>query len=90
MDEKNADIKPGLKKFIIDNYLLGAHDTKLADDDSFLEQGIIDSIGVIELTNHIQEKYDIRIRVTEIIPENFDTLNNLERYITKKLKDKRR
>ena len=56
------------------------------DNDSFLEKGIIDSIGVIELTGHIQRTYRIKIKVPEIIPENFDTLNNLERYITKKLK----
>ncbi len=80
------DIKKVLKKFIIDNYLLGSQDVRLSDDDSFLEQGIIDSIGVIELTNFIQDRFNIKINVTDIIPENFDTLNNLERYITKKLK----
>ena len=80
------DIKEEIRKFIIQNYLRGAKNRKLGDDDSFLDQGIIDSIGVIELTNFIQEKYDIKIEVPEIIPENFDTLNNLERYITGKLK----
>ncbi len=79
------DIKAELKKFIIDNYLLGDEDIKLSDDDSFLEKGIIDSIGVIELTSFIRDKYGIKIKVTEIVPENFDTLNNLEKYITKKL-----
>ncbi|NQT07232.1 MAG: acyl carrier protein [Candidatus Omnitrophica bacterium] len=80
------DIKSEIKKFIIDNYLRGAEDAQLSYDDSFLEKGIIDSIGVIELTSFIQEKYGIKIEVAEIIPENFDTLNNLERYTTKKLK----
>ncbi len=77
-------MKEILKKFIIDNYLLGSGDIK--DDDSFLDNGIIDSIGVIELTNFIQDKFKIKITVPEIIPENLDTLNNLERYITRKLK----
>lgn len=81
-------IKEILRRFIINNYLLGSKDVRMADDDSFLEQGIIDSIGVIELTHHIQDKFKIKIKVTEIVPENFDTLNNLERYIAKKLKRK--
>ena len=80
------DIKQELKRFIIDNYLLGAKDYKISDSDSFLEKGIIDSIGVIELTSFIQRKYIIKIVVADIIPDNFDTLNNLERYIQKKLK----
>ena len=80
-------VKEELKKFIIGNYLRGKN-ARLADDDSFLEGGIIDSIGVIELTAFIQQRYKIKIEVTDIVPENFDTLNNLERYITRKLKAK--
>ncbi|MBU4377286.1 MAG: acyl carrier protein, partial [Candidatus Omnitrophica bacterium] len=70
----------------VDNYLKRLQDNQLKDNDSFLEQGIIDSIGVIELTNFIQKAFRIEIEVSEIIPDNFDTLNNLERYITKKLR----
>ena len=77
-------MKEILKKFIIDNYLLSSGAIK--DDESFLENGIIDSIGVIELTNFIQDKFNIKITVPEIVPENLDSLNNLERYITRKLR----
>ena len=79
------DIKKMLKTFIVKNYLKNEN-AKHSDDDSFLEEGIIDSIGVIEIASYIQEKYGIKIAVPEIMPENFDTLNNLEKYITKKLK----
>ena len=79
------EIKNELKKFIIDNYLLGSDAAGLRGDDSFLEKGLIDSIGVIELTNFLREKYRIRIKVSEIVPENLDTLNNLEKFVTKKL-----
>lgn len=80
-----GNIKEKLREFIVNNYLLGSDNIRIGDNDSFLEKGIIDSIGVIELTNHIQDIYGIRIAVSEIIPDNFDTLNNLERYITRKL-----
>lgn len=85
MEEKTGDIKETLRKFIIDNYLKTGK-VYLTDNDSFLEKGIIDSIGVIELVAFIREKYGIKIKVTEIVPENFDTLNNLEKYIRGKLK----
>jgi len=86
MDKKDMDIKNTLRKFIIDNYLGHSGAAKLSDDDSFLEKGIIDSIGVIELASFIQREYDIKIKSPDIMPENFDTLNNLERFINKKLK----
>ncbi len=82
---KNTDIKDELRKFIIERYLSHFTAAKLSDDDSFLERGFIDSIGVIELAAFIQKRYDIKIKPPEIVPENFDTINNLERYIQKKL-----
>lgn len=84
----NGEIKKEIKNFIVSNYLRGLRGGALSDDDSFLEEGIIDSIGVIELAAFIQKRFGIRIKVPEIIPENFDTLNNLEKYINKKLKEK--
>jgi acyl carrier protein len=88
MSERNDGIKAELKKFVIDNYLLGSKKAQLSDDDSFLGKGIIDSIGVIELTSFIQKRFNIKIEVPEIIPANLDTLNNLESFISRKLKSK--
>ena len=83
------DIKGKIRQFIIDNYLKKFQTAQLADNDSFLQQGIIDSIGVIELAHFIQRAFEIKIEVPEIMPENFDTLNNLEKYVSKKLKEKK-
>ena len=88
MESRGDAIKAEVKKFIIDNYLRGWQRGRLGDDDSFLDKGILDSIGVIELTNFIQTRYRIRIDVADIVPENFDTINKLQRYITKKLHSK--
>lgn len=79
-----ADLKNELKEFIIGNYMAGIKNASLSDTDSFLDNGIIDSIGVIELIHFIQDKYGIKIDVPDIVPENFDTLSNLCRYISRK------
>ena len=86
MKNNDNEIKSVLKKFIVKNYLLGAEDAILGDDDSFLGEGIIDSIGVIELVRFIEARYGIKTKPAEIVPDNFDTLNDLVRYINKKLK----
>ena len=88
MSETSTGVKDELRKFVIDNYLLGSKKAKLSDGDSFLEKGIIDSIGVIELATFIQKRFKIKIEVPEIIPENLDTLDNLESFIARKLKSK--
>jgi len=79
-----SDIKSCLRQFIINNYL---HDmkAKVEDSESFLDSGIVDSIGVIELTAFVSKEYGIKIEVAEIVPENFDSLNNLENYIKRKI-----
>ncbi len=75
-------VKEALRRFIVENYLAGDASDPVGDDDSFLKKGIIDSIGVIELTQFVQERYGIKIEVKEIVPENFDTIRGLEKYIS--------
>ena len=70
------------------NYLAGGPGEELGNGDSFLKKGIIDSIGVIELVQFIQQEYKIKVEVREIVPENFDTVDNLEKYVQRKLKEK--
>ena len=74
-----------LRRFIIDNFLFGVEDSQFSDDDSFLEKGLIDSTGVLELVAFIEEQYGIRFQDDEIIPENLDSINKLIQFLNKKL-----
>jgi len=60
-------------------------DSQFSDDDSFLEKGLIDSTGVLELVAFIEEQYGIRFQDDEIIPENLDSVNKLIQFLNKKL-----
>ncbi|MCD4722484.1 MAG: acyl carrier protein [Desulfobacula sp.] len=77
--------KNKIKAFIIENFLFG-EDNDLKDDTSFLEEGIIDSTGVLELVEYLEEEFDIEIDDEDMIPENLDSLNNLEQFLKKLLK----
>ena len=79
-----VDIKEKVKTYIIENFLLGNVSDALTDDDSFLEKGIIDSTGILELVSFVQETFNIKIDDMELVPDNLDSLNNLEAFITKK------
>lgn len=77
------DISNSLRAFIKENFLYGA-DQAYSDEDSFLENGIIDSTGVLELIMHLEGTYKITIEDTELVPENLDSIANLQRFITSK------
>jgi acyl carrier protein len=63
---------------------MGLKDTALTDDASFLDLGIIDSTGVIELIAFLEERYGIRVEDAEMTPENLDSLDAIEQFITRK------
>lgn len=69
-----------LRKFIKENFLFGGDDT-FSDQDSFLELGIIDSTGVLELVTFLEAEYQITIEDDELVPENLDSINSLVRFI---------
>lgn len=78
------DIKANLREFITENFLAFAEDKTFADTDSFMEKGIINSTGVLELLQYLEETFEIAVEDDEVIPENLDTLNNLSAFIEKK------
>jgi len=77
-------IKKKLKTFIINKFPLGNNPKTLDDNDSFLEKGIIDSTGVLELVSFIEETFDIYIEDEELIPDNLDSLIKLTCFIKRK------
>lgn len=78
---KGEDVKSDVKKFIVDNFLFGQEDEPILENDSFMEKGIIDSTGILELITFLEEKYAITIEDEELLPENLDSLNNVGRFI---------
>ena len=76
-------LKSEIKNFIVENFLYG-QDNGLGDDISFLGKGLIDSTGVLELVAFIEERYDLSVADEELIPDNFDSVNKLSNYISRK------
>jgi acyl carrier protein len=73
-----------VREFIVENFLFGDGE-QLQDETSFMETGIIDSTGILELITFLEEKYEIKIEDDELIPENLDNLQNVVRFVGGKL-----
>ncbi len=78
------DIKGTVREYILQNFLMGDMGVQLKDDQSFLEHRIIDSTGFLELITFIETTWNLRIEDTEMIPENLDSLDNVERFVRSK------
>lgn len=79
-----SDPKSKIKTFIIENFLFGNADG-LKDETSFLEDGIIDSTGVLELITFLEEEFGIKVEDDELIPENLDSINRVTHFLQKKM-----
>ena len=73
-----------IRDFVVENFLFG-ESNGLKDDSSFLDEGIIDSTGILELVSFLEEEFSIRIEDEELIPENLDSVNNVVAYLGKKI-----
>ena len=78
------EIKLKIKDFIVDNFMFGNESEVINPEDSFMENGIIDSTGILELIEYVEETYDISIDDSELVPENLDSLNNISAFILSK------
>jgi acyl carrier protein len=89
MDESKKDDKQNivfvLRKFISENFLPSAGLDEFEDNDSFMQKGILDSTGVLELIEYIEEHFNISVEDEEIIPDNLDSLAQLTSFINRKL-----
>lgn len=72
-----------LRHYIIETFLLG-QDDGLADDSSFLEKGILDSTGVLELVAHLESAYGIKVSDDELLPDNLDSIDAICAFIDRK------
>ena len=73
-----------IRGFILENYLFTDDQSELNNDDSFLDQGILDSTGILEIIFFIEDEFGIKIRDDEMVPENLDSVNRIVAFIERK------
>ncbi len=77
-------LKDKLRHYILENFLFSDNPGDLGDDDSFMEKEIIDSTGILEVIEFLEEETGITIEDEEMIPENLDSVNRIIRFVERK------
>ena len=70
-----------IREYILENYLFTDDQSALADDDSFLDKGILDSTGILEVIYFLEEEFGIKVEDHEMVPENLDSVARIGRYL---------
>lgn len=82
---KNSE---SIEKFILTEIAVEPNKKKLDPNEDLLEQGIIDSLGIMKLILFMEETYGIAVADEEIVPENFQTVNMMVRFVEQKIQNK--
>jgi acyl carrier protein len=78
-------ITQDIKSFVVTNFLYGQDDQSLTVEQSFLESGIVDSTGVLELVAFLEQQFNITVADRELLPENLDSVQNVATFVSRKL-----
>ena len=75
-----------VREYVVENFLLGEDEGEFSDETSFLESGLIDSTGILELVSFLEEEFEVEIADEEMIPENLDSVESVARFVALKVK----
>lgn len=77
-------IEQQVRDYILENYLFTDDQAALNNADSFLETGILDSTGILEVIYFIEEDFGIKVEDDEMIPENLDSVDHIVAFVSRK------
>jgi acyl carrier protein len=80
----DANILGRIRAFIEENFLFREDISGLADTDSLLESGVMDSTGILELVAFLETDFAIQMADAEIVPENLDSIGSIAVYVERK------
>ncbi|MGZ8942087.1 MAG: acyl carrier protein [Methylobacter sp.] len=80
----NVTMKKTIRHYIMENLLFTEDESILQDSSSFLDGGIIDSTGVMEIILFIEETFGIKVNDDEMLPANLDSVDNLAAFVQRK------
>ena len=78
-------IRQQIREFMDNNFALGEQMSSLANDTSFMESGVIDSTGVLELVAFLEESYRIKVDDEDLVPDNLDSVSRVVGFVNRKL-----
>lgn len=80
----SGGIRTQIREFVLGDLAQSKGITALADDESLVENGVVDSLGIFQLVSFLEDTFRIRISDEEIVPDNFRTIDDIEAFVSAK------
>jgi len=77
-------VEQKIRSYILENFLFTNDESELNSEDSFLEKGVLDSTGILEVIYFLEDNFGIKVDDEEMIPENLDSVNNIVKFVAAK------
>lgn len=81
----STQVREQVRSFIVENFLFGDVGSLPADDESLMRSGVVDSTGILELVEFLEDEIGIAVADHETLPENLDSVANIEAFVGRKL-----
>jgi acyl carrier protein len=78
------DVETAIERFVVDEIMLGDSNTKIDPNESLISSGVLDSLALLRLIAFLEEQMGVTVDDSEVIPENFETINEIKSFIEKK------
>jgi acyl carrier protein len=72
-----------IREFLTNNFIFDPT-VQLDLEDSFMENGVVDSTGILEVIMWVESNFGVKVEDSEVLPENFDSIGSLMRYVESK------
>lgn len=74
-------LREEIRDFILENFLFTTNTAAISLDESLVNRGVVDSTGILEIIMFIEEQLGVEVADNEMIAENFDSVNNIARFV---------
>jgi len=82
------NISENIEKILLTEIAVGLDKKTLDPNEDLLEQGIIDSLGLMKLIDFIEKTFSIKISDEDIVPDNFQSLNSMVKLVEHQMHNK--
>jgi acyl carrier protein len=72
-----------VRAYVVEQFMFG-EPGKLSNDDSLLDRGILDSMGVLELVAFVEQRFEVKVDDHELVPENLDSISRIAAFVQRK------
>jgi acyl carrier protein len=79
------EVRDTIRGFITETFMFRSNGKAIADSESLLKAGVLDSVGVLVLVQFIEETFEVKVEDEEVEPDNFASIDNLTSYVEGKI-----